>query len=78
MALNAGQEKFLNFILEHTQDGKAEDAKKLLAESFGKQADGTFTEEFKNAFIPRMIALLKPEKIEEVKNVMNNFKHPQQ
>ena len=77
MALNAGQEQFLNFILEHTQDGKAEDAKKLLAESFGKQADGTFTEEYKNAFIPRMIALLKPEKTEEIKNIMTNFKHPQ-
>jgi len=75
MVLNERQEKFLRFILERVQTGKENDAKTLLTESFSKQAEGTFNEEYKNSFIPRMVALLKQDKIEEVKNIMANFKN---
>jgi hypothetical protein len=71
--MNPGQEKFFNFILERVQEGKQEDAKALLSESFAKQADGSFNSEYMNSFIPRMIAILKPECIEEVKNIMQGF-----
>ena len=45
-----------------------------LTESFGKQDDGTFDKEYLAAFIPRMLELIKPESIEQVRNIMMNFK----
>ncbi len=73
MNLNPGQEQFLNFILERTQDGKAEEMQALLGESFQKQADGTFTPEYLADFTPKMLALLKPEHVEEVRQITENF-----
>ncbi len=71
--MNQGQEKFFNFILERVQDEKQEEAKALLTEGFDKQADGTFDQEYMQNYIPRMIALLKQECIEEVKGIMTQF-----
>ena len=34
--MHQGQEKFLGFILERVQEGKVDEAKSLLAESFKK------------------------------------------
>lgn len=72
--MNQGQEKFFNFILERVDEKNQEKAKELLAESFGKQADGTFSQEYMMSFIPRMVALIKPEFLEEVKGIMMNHK----
>lgn len=71
--MNSGQEKFFNFIMERVDVNNQEKAKELLSESFAKQNDGTFNKEYMMSFIPRMIALLKPECVEEVKNIMNNY-----
>ncbi len=71
--MNQGQEQFFNFILERVQDGKQEDARALLSESFAKQADGSFNREYLESFNPRMIAILKPECIEEVRTIMQGF-----
>lgn len=71
--MNQGQEKFLGFVLERVQEGKVDEAKALLAESFKKQSEGTFSHEYIIEFIPKMIALLKPEKVEEVKAIMQQF-----
>lgn len=71
--MNQGQEKFLGFVLERVQEGKVDEAKALLAESFKKQSEGTFSHEYIIEFIPKMIALLKPEKVEEVKEIMQQF-----
>lgn len=71
--MNQGQEKFLGFILERVKDDKVEEAKELLEESFKKQAEGSFNKDYITQFIPKMIALLKPEKVEEVKAVMMQF-----
>lgn len=71
--MNQGQEQFLGFILERVQEDKIEEAKALLAESFKKQSEGTFTHEYISEFIPKMIALLKPEKVEEVQAIMVQF-----
>ena len=65
--MHQGQENFLGFILERVQEGKVDEAKSLLAESFKKQSEGTFSHEYIIEFIPKMIALLKPEKVEEAK-----------
>jgi len=71
--MHKGQEKFFEFILERVKEDKREDAKALLAESFQKQADRTFTPEYLASFAPRMIEMLKPEHIEEVKAIMTQY-----
>ena len=71
--MNQWQEKFLGFILERVKEDKVDEAKALLSESFKKQAEGAFSFEYIKEFIPKMIFLLKPEKIEEVKEIMDQF-----
>ena len=71
--MNNGQEKFLNYILERVNAEYIEKAKELLSESFAKQADGTFNKEYMMSFMPRMLKLIKPEFVEEIKNIMLNY-----
>ncbi|MCF0148106.1 MAG: hypothetical protein HUJ77_06875 [Clostridium sp.] len=71
--MKQGQEKFLEFILERVQEDKVNEAKSLLSESFKKQTDGTFSKEYIMEFIPKMISLLKADKVEEVKAIMEQF-----
>ena len=68
-----GQEMFLNFILQRVQEGKEEEAREILVENFKKQAEGTFTKDDIEQFIPKMMNILKPEKIEEVQAVAKQF-----
>lgn len=68
-----GQEMFLRFILQRVQEGKEEEAREILLENFKKQDEGTFSQEDIQEFIPKMIALLKPEKLEEVKAAVKQF-----
>ena len=72
--MNNGQERFFNFIMERVSSENQEKAKELLSESFAKQNDGSFNKEYMMSFIPRMLELIKPESIEQVKNIMMNFK----
>ena len=67
------QEMFSNFILQRVKDDKVEEAKALLAENFKKQDEGTFTKEDVEQFVPKMIDYLKPEKIEEIRAIANQF-----
>jgi Tfp pilus assembly pilus retraction ATPase PilT len=71
--MNQGQERFFNFILERVKEDKVEEAKALLTANFRKQAEGTFTHEDIMQSTTKITALLKPEKIEEVKAVMKQF-----
>lgn len=71
--MNPGQEKFFTFILERVQEDKQEEAKALLSESFQKQLDRTFNMDYMDSFIPRMISILKPESVSEVKTIMEQF-----
>ncbi len=71
--MNPGQEKFLGFILARVQDGKEQEAKALLSEHFKKQDEGTFTKEDIQQFAPKVLAMLKPESVEEVKAIMKDF-----
>lgn len=71
--MNEGQQKFLSFILERVQEDKVEEARTILAENFKKQAEGSFSPEDIKAFIPKMMSLLKPDKIEEVQNIVRQF-----
>lgn len=71
--MNQAQEKFYKFILERVQEDKVEQAKVLLEDNFRKQAEGNFTQEDVLKFIPKMISLLKPEKVDEVQAIMKQF-----
>ena len=72
--MNSGQEKFFNFIMERVDLENQDKAKELLSESFAKQDEGTFNQEYMMSFIPRMLKLIKPEFLDEVKNIMSNHK----
>ncbi|MCO1603749.1 hypothetical protein [Desulfosporosinus nitroreducens] len=71
--MNHEQEQFLSFILERVKDDKVEEAKELLVENFKKLTEGNFTQDDIMLFFPKMIALLKPEKLEEVQTVVMQF-----
>ncbi|MET3574448.1 hypothetical protein ACFFIY_13260 [Bhargavaea ullalensis] len=68
-----GQEKFMEFILERVQEGKEAEARAVLAENFKKQDEGTFSQEDIRAFIPKMMGLIKPERLAEVQAVATRF-----
>lgn len=72
--MNNGQEKFLKFIIARVSEENQDKAKELLNESFGKQADGTFSKEYMMSFIPRMLELIKPEFVDEVKGIMSQYR----
>ncbi len=67
------QELFLGYILERVQEDKVEEAKALFLENFKKLTEGNFTQEDIVILIPKAMALLKPDKVEEVLAVMNEF-----
>lgn len=71
--MDQAQQQFLEYILERVQEDKVEEAKILLAESFKKLTEGNFTQNDIMVFIPRAMALLKPDKVEEVLAIMNGF-----
>jgi hypothetical protein len=71
--MNQGQQQFLSYILERVQEDKVEEAKLLLADNFKKQSEGNFTYDDITQFVPKMVALLKPDKVEEVQAVMKQF-----
>ncbi|KKI91047.1 hypothetical protein WQ54_16970 [Bacillus sp. SA1-12] len=68
-----GQEMFLHFILQRVQEGKEDEAKEILTENFRKQDEGSFSQDDIQEFIPKMISLLKPEKLAEVQAVVKQF-----
>lgn len=72
--MNNMQENFFNFIMERVELENQPKAKELLNESFSKQNNGTFNKEYMMSFIPKMLELIKPEFINEVKNIMANHK----
>ena len=67
------QEMFLNFILQRVQVGKEDEAKEILIENFRKQDEGTFTQEDIAQFVPKMLSLLNPDKIEEIQAIAKQF-----
>ncbi|MFP3719301.1 hypothetical protein SFC57_14750 [Niallia circulans] len=68
-----GQEKFLAFIIQRVQEGKEEEAKAILMDNFRKQDEGTFSKNDIEQFLPKMISLIKPERLEEIQAVVKQF-----
>ena len=71
--MDPGQEMFLNFILERVQEGKEEEAKELLSYYFKKLTEGNFTQDDIKEALPKFLNLLKPEKIQEVQEILQQF-----
>ncbi len=71
--MNPGQAMFSNFLMGIVKDDKKEVAEKLLQDCFKKQDEGTFTKEFLESIVPTMFEVVKPEKIDELKNAMKHF-----
>ena len=65
--MNPGQQNFYNFILARAQEGKAEEAKALLLENFKLQDEGGFTKEVMGQNVMKLMALVKPEHLDELK-----------
>lgn len=71
--MNNKQAQFLDYILKRVQDGKVDEAQKLVNECFKKQEAGTFTRVDIGAFIPQITVLIKPNHVDEVHNVLHEF-----
>lgn len=71
--MNPGQEKFFNFILQRTQEGKTDEMKALLIESFTKQQTGEFSKEYLASFAPKMLSLINPQFEIEVQEIVQKF-----
>ena len=71
--MNNKQEQFLNYILKRVQDGKVDEAQALINENFKKQEAGTFTRADIGEFIPKITMLIKPNHVDEVHNVIQEF-----
>ena len=71
--MNPGQQQFYTFFMERVRDDKKEEAKTLLEESFAKQAAGTFNRAYLHDMMPKIITIVKPEAVEDLKAAMSHF-----
>ena len=71
--MNAMQEKFYHFMLECIDDHYKDEAKALLQEGFDRQVNQTFTQEYLNEYMEKMLTYIQPEYREEVQNIMVQF-----
>ena len=63
--MNQQQQKFHDFALERVMPGKETELEAIMAESFKKQDEGTFTPEYMSEVFQEIIALVRPESVEE-------------
>ncbi|EGO8079628.1 hypothetical protein FBR87_000614 [Enterococcus faecalis] len=71
--MKEGQEQFLTFILDRTKEDKKEKMQALLAEMFERQQTGKLDKMYLMIKAPKLLAYLKPEAIDEVKQVVSEF-----
>lgn len=71
--MNSGQEEFLTFISERVRENEKENALELLKGNFEKQDNGTFTKEDMMTTQSKLMEMLRPEAVEEVKMAMLHF-----
>ena len=71
--MDEGQQRFYEFVMKRVQDGKEEEIKAIMSESFKRQQEGTFTKEYMTEIVPKMIMLLKPECVEDFKNAAQHM-----
>lgn len=71
--MNNGQKLFHDFFMSMVQEGKEEEAEAVLAAGFRKQDEGTFDAEYLQSVMDKYYALIKPEDMEKMKEVMAQF-----
>lgn len=71
--MNVGQKMFHDFFMNIVKEGNEQEAEKVLAESFEKQADGSFNAEYLKNAMPKYYSLIKPECTEQLKKAMEHF-----
>ncbi|WP_312370515.1 hypothetical protein [Lachnoclostridium sp.] len=71
--MNEGQQRFYDFVMERVKEGKEEEIKAIMSESFKRQQEGSFSKEYMTEIVPKMIMLLKPECVEEFKNAAQHM-----
>jgi hypothetical protein len=71
--MNEGQQKFYDFIMERVKEGKEEEIKAIMYESFKRQQEGTFSKEYMAEIAPKMVMLLRPECVEEFKKAAGHM-----
>lgn len=71
--MNTGQGQFYDFILERTQEDKTQEMKALLSEGFDKQENGSFDFTYFKSYCAQILAMLRPEHVEEVKKIIETF-----
>ena len=71
--MHSGQKQFYDYIFKRVRSGNEEEAKKLLNESFEKQENGTFDQDYLQSFMIEMLELIQDEDKEEVEMIMNEF-----
>jgi len=65
--MNQGQKIFHDFAMGRVQTGRETEMENMMSESFQRQDMGTFTMEYMNGIMPKMMDLLRPECVEEFK-----------
>lgn len=71
--MDQGQNMFYSFILERVTDDNKEAVHQLLQDSFARQAGGNFSLEYLMETQAKLLKMLKPEAVEEVKAAMAHF-----
>ena len=71
--MNPGQKMFYDFILDRVAIKDHDKAKSYLTESFERQANGSFDKAFLTLIQTKLLAIVKPEFLDEVKQAMNHF-----
>ncbi len=71
--MNEGQQKFLNFVLDRVKEGNEATATELLSDTFRRQDSDEFTQENMQEFVPKMLDLLRPECVDEVRMIMQDY-----
>jgi len=65
--MNEQQQMFHDFALKRVIPGKETELEAIMAESFKKQDEGTFTPEYMSKVVQEIIALIRPEFATEFK-----------
>lgn len=69
-----GQQKFYSFMMNCTKDEAKNEMSKLLESAFEKQKNGTFQSSDVEYMMEASKKLLKEDKVEEVMQIMVQFK----
>lgn len=67
------QQQFLNFFIDRTLPDKQAEAKAFLQSAFEQQAKGSFDKTAFTELAGKLMPLLMPEKVAEVKSAMSKF-----